>query len=116
MKSPENTDASKIFISKSDGSTLRQIVPERRPRGWDSHLPGAEASEIRKKAEVVGVYFSGAGGSGYSFSTEHDKEKKHFKIITDGWKELSHSDEAYARIAREIEEKLGKKGLSVIIY
>lgn len=104
---PEVLQDSEVYSSKSDSSSLRMLYPE---ESLDD-LPREVASGIRAQSEVYGVYH-GDAPRGYGF---HTKDGEHFEITTDGWEENFATPEFDARLAKEVETQVGKKGLKIIL-
>ena len=92
---------SKMYISRSDGSTLREVYPV----DTRKVLPSNEVALAWDRIDVRGIYFAenGVGGRWGYFFTEVATNRT-FDIVTRGWEEESFSYPYEARLTEEVEE------------
>jgi len=107
VENPEISQDSEVYSSKSSGSGLRMLYPD---LSLD-YLPFEVESKIRAQSKVHGIYH-GDTPQGYGFYT---KDGQRFEIITDEWEEIVGEPEFDARLAKEVEAKVGEKGLKIIL-
>ena len=104
---------SKMYISRSDGSTLKLVYPI----DTGEVLPSNEAAIARGRTDVSGIYFSEDGVDGRSgyFFREIGTDRR-FHIVTDDWPEELWSYDYEARLTGKVEDVVGRGGLTIIRY
>ena len=116
---PEKDGKSRIFITGGDNAAWL-TYPKEEAVSHDNRLTNGPAQEVLKRADYRGVY---------QHISERDRKGKHGKTIKEGYgffekdgthfdvdlKGITFSEKGDQKLVKTLEERAGKKGLTIVV-
>ena len=79
-------------------------------------LPSSQQQIVRREVDVTGCYFADHQSARYYGCTDKITKTPSFRIDITNWREEDSSNAYYKRLASEIEEKIGRSNIRIVIY
>jgi len=114
--SVERQEQSNIFLKWMGKPEIKIVYPPQPEEKNKIITSKEEVKRIMDTRDYTGLYFRERGTNDVGFSFTGAKDNTDFEIFTSMWKEESYSPQFYAKLAQEVEEKVGRKSLQIVIF